>query len=141
MNILEKVAAKIDGSKTHIVNAVVDRLAEVELNKRITLIQESVSRLDSLEKELRKLDRADNITYIGGVKTESYSKVKYEEVQKSKEKITNLRNSLDKALEENTQETYTKLQEVYAKSNLNNAGGNQKQGSGKAEPESQSTTS
>lgn len=130
----DKVLEKIANSSTYIQDTVVNRLADVELEKRIKLIQECVSRLDSLNKDQKKLERNDLIIYVSGQKQESMSKLQYENANKNREKITNLMNALNKALESNIQEDYTKLQELYAKSN--NSGNNPQKNSGEAKSES-----
>ena len=57
------------------------------------------------------------------------------EIKKDKEKLSGLTNILEKCLENNLQEDYNKLKETLDKLG-NNAGGDQKEGSGKTESKS-----
>ncbi len=123
--IQQKVAEKITGSGTTIVNTVVDALASVEINKRIELVTKAVGRQESLEKEFQKSHKPDTaeITDASGaiITPAGYTKAKRESITKDKAKLAGLNTDLITALETNTPESYKKLQETLNK--LGNAGG------------------
>lgn len=129
--IQESVAEKITNCSDKVINAVVEKLAEVEISKRIELITKAINKQDQLEKELKKINKNDVVQYNDGVVTEVMSKARYDEIGKSKERITNLKKAIDSALTQNSYESYTKLTEVLNK--LNNVGGGKQEGSTETE--------
>jgi biopolymer transport protein ExbB/TolQ len=133
--IQETVAEKIAGSGPDVLNIVVDKLAEIEISKRVEAITKSISKQDQLEKELKKIDaKNDVITYVEGKEVQSMSKTRFEEIKKAKEKLDGLTKAMDTALSSNTAEAYTKLNETLNK--LNNAGGDKKESPGESKSES-----
>lgn len=123
--IQEKVAEKISACGPTVNNAVVDKLAEVEISKRIDLITKGIAKQEALEKEFKKSHKADIAeTYDEGgavVVSAQYSKGKLDTIKKDKEKLSGLVKLLESCLDKNLQEDYNKLQETLNK--LNNAGG------------------
>lgn len=133
--IQETVAEKIAGSGPDVLNIVVDKLAEIEISKRVEAITKGISKQDQLEKELKKIDgKNDVITYVEGKEVQSMSKNRFEEIKKAKEKLDGLTKAMDAALSGNTAEAYTKLNETLNK--LNNAGGDKKESPGESKSES-----
>lgn len=124
--IQESVAEKISKSGENVATIVIDKLAEIEINKRVDLITRSISKQDQLEKEVKKIDRNDTSFYQGGALVETMSKNRYDDIKKAKDKLTNLINNINVALDQNTTEAYIKLSETLKK--LDNVGGNQKEG-------------
>jgi hypothetical protein len=86
MDIKLKVAEKIASSGGIVLDSVVERLAEVEIQKRISAIQLAVSKLDSLNKEFAKINgKCDSVHYDkDGIKVESMSEKRFNEIKKTK---------------------------------------------------------
>ena len=110
MTIQEVVAEKISKSGDTVKDTVVNKLVDVEVSKRVDTISKAMSKIETLDKEFKKIDgKNDQISYNSGVKVESMSEKRFQEIQKSKQSIDNLKKAFDLALETNTQESYTKL--------------------------------
>lgn len=125
--IQEAVAKKITECGDTVANTVIDKLAEVEISKRVDIITKAIAKQDQLEKDLKKIDgKNDLVTYVDQKPVEAMSKTRFEEIKKAKEKMDNLVKATNLALEQNTSESYTKLTETLKK--LDNAGGDKKEG-------------
>ncbi len=135
MTIQEKVAEKISSSADIIHNTIIDKLADIEISKRVDIITKVLSKQEALEKEFKKSHKPDMVKYdvSGALVEEAYSKIKIDSIKKDKEKLSNLIKSLETCLTTNTQESYTKLEENLNK--LNNVGGDKKEGSGQSKSE------
>jgi len=120
--IQEAVAEKITQSGENVANTVIEKLAEVEISKRVDTITKAVQKQEQLEKDLKKINKNDVVTYIEGTPTEVMSKNRFEEIKKGKEKIEKLTKAIDFALTQNSFDAYNKLAETLKK--LDNAGGN-----------------
>ena len=129
--IQEAVAEKIIKSGENIANTVIEKLAEVEILKRIDIITKAVQNQEQLEKDLKKINKNDVVTYIEGIPTEVMSKNRFEEIKKGKEKIEKLTKAIDFALTQNSFDAYNKLAETLKKTD--NAGGNKTEGSDNSE--------
>ena len=129
--IQEAVAEKIIKSGENIANTVIEKLAEVEILKRIDIITKAVQNQEHLEKDLKKINKNDVVTYIEGIPTEVMSKNRFEEIKKGKEKIEKLTKAIDFALTQNSFDAYNKLAETLKKTD--NAGGNKTEGSDNSE--------
>jgi len=117
--IQEVVAEKISACGQTVIDTVVEKLAEVEISKRVEIITKAISSQDQLRNNLKRIDRNDIITYVGGEQVESMSKARYDEIKKAKEVVEKLTKAIDAALTENTTDTYNKLNDL-----LKNAGNN-----------------
>lgn len=133
--IQESVAEKITNCSEKVINAVVEKIAELEISKRIELITKAINKQEQLEKELKKINKNDVFQFINGVQQEAMSKTRYDEINKSKERITNLKKVIDTALEANSYDAYAKVTEVLNK--LNNVGGGKQESTGDTEPKQQ----
>lgn len=107
--IQEKVAEKIQNCGEFVTNTVVDKLADVEIARRVDLVTKAIQRLDTLEKELKKIDKNDITTYQDGKEIQTMSKARFDEIKKTKEKIEKLTKAIEVSLTENTADSYTKL--------------------------------
>lgn len=127
MKIHEQVAEKIANSGEEVQNTVINKLAEIEISKRVDTLTKAVTKLDGLEKDLKKIDgKNDVITYAtGGVKQESMSEKRFKEIEQAKKNVSNLENAINLALEKNDDESYKKLN--------GQLGGNKEQGSTESE--------
>lgn len=115
MELVTKIAEKIAGAGQEIRDIIVKKLSEVEIEKRVGLIVKAFNSLEALEKDAKKLDHADVITYQGGVESKSMSKKTFDEVAKLKGKIGELTKTIDNALEKNDKESYKKLNDFLSK--------------------------
>jgi len=113
--IQEAVAEKISKAGENVQAVVVDKLADVEIQRRIGVITEAVGRFETLEKEFKKINRNDIETYVDGKKAESMSKQRFEEINKTKQKLETLEKATNSALSENTPDSYNKLSETLKK--------------------------
>lgn len=129
--IQEVVAEKISQSGENVANIVIDKLAEVEISKRVESISKAIQKQEQLEKDLKKISKNDVVTYVDGAATEVMSKSRFEDIKKGKEKIDKLTKAIDLALTQNTFDSYIKLEDTLKK--LDNAGGNKKEGSEETE--------
>ncbi len=113
--IQETVAEKIVSCGDTVKSVVVDNLVQIEVGKRVDLVTRGMNKLDSLTKDLAKIDRNDVVTYSDGIKTETMSKNRYEEIAKLKTTIGELSKDFSEALESNTQDSYNKLSDKLKK--------------------------
>lgn len=119
--IQEKVAEKIAGSGENIADTVVNKLAEVEISKRVDILTEAIKKQEGVEKDFNKVDGKNDVTtYVDGKEVTAMSKGRFDEIKKAKENVEKLNNAIDEALTKNTTEAYTKLYETLKK--LGNAG-------------------
>ena len=129
--IQEAVAEKITQRGENVANTVIEKLAEVEISKRVDDITKAVQKQEQLEKDLKKINKNDVVTYIEGTPAEVMSKNRFEEIKKGKEKIDKLTKAIDFALTQNSFDAYNKLAETLKKPD--NVGGNKTEGSGDSE--------
>lgn len=94
---------------------IADKLADVEISKRIETIIKAIQKQDSLEKDLKKINRNDVFTYVNGEKTEAMSKAAFDNIEKIKEKIMKVAKAIEVALAENTGAAYDRVEEVLKK--------------------------
>jgi len=129
--IQEAVAEQISNSGAKVAEIVIDKMAQIEIDKRVATIQKAILKQDELTKDLKKIDKEDFVTYAAGNQVSVMSKERFEQIKKLKEKIQKLVAATNAALNDNTHEAYTKLEEALKK--LNNAGGNTKEDSAESE--------
>jgi acetylornithine deacetylase/succinyl-diaminopimelate desuccinylase-like protein len=112
--IKEAVAEKIKECGEEVANTVINKLAEVEISRRVDLIMKGINHLEKLEKEWKKVDgKKDVITYNdAGEKIETMSKARWEEIKKAKEKVDKMTKAIDSALKDNTTDAYNKLSDL-----------------------------
>lgn len=129
--IQEAVAEKITKSGENVANIVIKKLAEIEISKRVDIITKAIQKQELLEKDLKKINKNDVVTYIDEIATEVMSKNRFEEIKKAKEKIEKITKSIDYALTQNSFDAYNKLTETLKK--LDNVGANKTEGSNDSE--------
>ena len=117
--IQEVVAEKISACGQTVIDTVVEKLAEVEISKRVEIITKAIAVQDQANGNLKKIDRNDIVTYVDGNQVQSMSKARYDDIKKAKENLEKLTKAIDAALTENTTDTYNKLNDL-----LKNAGNN-----------------
>lgn len=125
--IQEAVAEKITQGGESVANTVIEKLAELEITTRVDAITKAIQNQTQREKDLKKINKNDVITYIEGKPTEVMSKNRFEEIKKSKDKIAKLAKAIDVALTQNSFDAYKQLSETLKK--LDNTGENKAQGS------------
>jgi len=114
--IQEAVAEKIAFSNETIANTVIDKLADIEISRRVEILTRAIQKQEPLNKEFKKIDGKEDVTtYVGGVEVKAMSKERYEAIQKAKENIEKLQKAIDVALTENTADSYNKLDETLKK--------------------------
>jgi hypothetical protein len=111
-SIQESVAEQILTLGNEVKKTVINKLAQVEITKRVDIITKGVLKLETLEKELKKINRNDIVNYIDGKPIDSMSKTRFDEIAKAKGKIERLNNAMDNALVQNSFESYEKLADV-----------------------------
>lgn len=120
------IATNIQEAGPVVKNTVIDKLAQSEIESRVGKITAAIGLIDSFEKELKKVNRNDIITYTSGQPAETMSKNRFDEIQKLQGKIGDLTKLINICLESNTPDSYIKLNEFLNKSN----GGGKKEGTG-----------
>ena len=110
--IQEEVAKKISTSGSHVKETVINTLAQIEINRRVDLITKGIAKQDTLKKEFDKINRDDITTYVKGVPTSAMSDSRFKEIKKAEEGLEKLSKALDKALDDNTADSYNKLGEL-----------------------------
>jgi len=114
--IQEAVAEKIANSNETVANTVIDKLAEIEISRRVEILTRAIQKQEPLNKEFKKIEGKDDITtYVGGAEVKAMSKERYEAIQKAKENVEKLQKAIDVALTENTADSYNKLDEILKK--------------------------
>ena len=117
MKINEIVAEKIAKSGPTVLDAVVTKLAEVEINKRIEIVTEANGRLGSLQKNLKKVNNPDNTTYNAEMQeVKGYSAGRMKEINDNNNAIKEVETLLNACLEKNLADDYEKLKNAIAKS-------------------------
>lgn len=115
MDLTKKIAEKIASAGGEIKDIIVKKLSEVEIEKRVSLVVKAFKSLETLEAELKKVDRPDVITYRSGAEDKSMSKKAFDEVSKLKGKIGELTKATETALDKNDEESYKKLNDFLAR--------------------------
>jgi hypothetical protein len=82
---------------------VVDLLVDQEVERRVKAVSVLVAKLDELNGNLKKIDRADVETFNqdGSPATATFTKARLEEIKKAKEQIAKIEKALDMAFENN----------------------------------------
>lgn len=109
MDVRIKVAEEISKAGPQVEQILVENLVTSEVKRRVALVSMALDKLTTLEKDHKKIDRNDIVTFVSGNKTESMSEKRYSEIQKSNQSITQLRETINSALEKNDEQSYTKL--------------------------------
>lgn len=106
----ETVAAKLANSGDQVAVNVINHLADIEIGRREKLVLSALTKLDSLDKEAKKI-RPDqrSLDSDGKVISETYSAAKFDEVKRSRDLLERWTVALDKALNSCD---YTKLTEL-----------------------------
>lgn len=116
--IQEAVAEKISKSGVTVKEIIIDSLVAQEVAKRVDIITKALTKLESMEKDFKKINgKNDNISYVAGVKVESMTEKRFQEIEKSKQNIDGLKKLIDNCLEKNDEDSYTKLNEQVGQSN------------------------
>ena len=100
LTVLKRIATDIAKITPKVEDAVVDAMVKRELNKRTEAVVQVMDNLSKLEGDLRKI-KPDQVQIDDAGKeiSSSFSKAKFEELKKHREKIEKHRNALTKALE------------------------------------------
>jgi len=96
------VAEKLAASGSAVQEAVISKLVQETLDKRVSIIVAAFAELDKAQKELYKA-KPDIVSYDenGTVVSSAYSKAVLDARKKASERIVAVRNAIDKALEGN----------------------------------------
>lgn len=114
----DAVDAAIAKSGETIVGRVTGHYVDAEIDRRAKLIVAGVEAVRAAELDVKKVDKPDivHMNAEGAVAAEHYSKGKFEEVKKVKERLERLTTALNNALAAHTPDTYKKLDETIKKS-------------------------
>ncbi len=107
--IQEAVAEKIAQKGTNVAEIVVDKLVDIEIQRRVEIITKAIKKQDDSGKEFSKLNKNDVVTYINGEPNEAMSKNRFDEIKKAKEQLDKLGKLINDALTQNTTDAYNKL--------------------------------
>lgn len=125
-----EVATKIAGCGPLVKDTVVSKVAEVEITRRTNIILTALEINDSLEKELKKVNREDIVTYEAGVEKKTMSKNRFEEINKLKDSLGELDKAVTTALNDNTDDSYQKLASLSDRLKARKQNGGDKEHSG-----------
>jgi hypothetical protein len=116
VSIQQKVATKIAESGPAVEDIIVGKLVQAELSKRTELVMKGMGILDTLRKDLKKIDKPDiegTFNAEGQPNNDAkYTKGKIDEITKAKQKVEKLTKAIDEALEKNDGDSYGKLNEL-----------------------------
>lgn len=99
LTVYDKIAEQITSLAPQVEADVVDALVQRELNKRSEAVVIVMDQLSKLELDLRKIKPDQTFDGEGKVVSETYTKAKFEELKKLREKITKFSSAITKALE------------------------------------------
>jgi hypothetical protein len=112
------VAEQIKDSGQRVVTIVVDKLVQVEIEKRTEALLKGLAKVTTAKNDLKKLDKPDIKQHFpdgeGGFlkPVEGYSEDLMKKVNGAKEALAKLEKILDTALEKNDGDSYGKLYEA-----------------------------
>lgn len=97
------VTDRLGGVGPTVREKVVDLMVDQEIDRRVKAVSALVTKLDEINTNLKKIDRADVETFNqdGTVATSSFTKARLEEIKKAKEQATKIEKALDQAFENN----------------------------------------
>jgi multidrug resistance efflux pump len=100
-SINEQVAAKLADISPTVTGKVVDLLVEKEVNRRVELITQGLSKLNEFDRETRKLSKPDVEAFNADLTPAApqFTKARVEEIKKHGEKVEKLTKALDKAID------------------------------------------
>lgn len=95
----QKVAETISQAGPAVLAKVIDRLAAIEIDKRVSALENAVNAAVTTKRELQKI-KPDNVQYdiTGKAVVETYTKAKIEEKQKLEQKLAKIEKAVDKAI-------------------------------------------
>lgn len=96
----QAVGDKLSTISTAVHDRVVDHFVERETGKRADAIVRGLEQMADIDKEIKKIDRPDqqSLDAAGGVVAETYSRGRFDQLQKMKAKRQKLIEALDAAL-------------------------------------------
>jgi hypothetical protein len=100
--VLIDVAERIKNARGDVRERLIGTLVEREIGQRVDVLDKALSKREQLERDIRKL-KPDDVSYDGdgNVVSAHYSKAKYEELKKAKDKLAKLDTAIEKALADN----------------------------------------
>lgn len=116
-NVFDRVKQTVGSSAQQIQDELVNLLVRRELDKRVSLLDSALSKLDELRKNLNKI-KPDNVLYdeTGAIVQNSYTKAKLDEKKKATEKVEKLDKAIESALALSAPDAFQKLKEAVEKS-------------------------
>lgn len=99
--IQETIAEALKGLSPRVESEVVARIADRTVDKNVDILVKCVDLLTAEEAALKKLERPDNVQFDkdGKSVSETYSKTRWDEVKKKRERIEKIKKAINKALE------------------------------------------
>lgn len=109
----EQVAERIKGISSDVEGKVVELLVVKEVNRRVELITQGLTRQEEIDKELRKLSKPDFEAYDekGDLSSTGYTKARTEQRSKLLESDAKLVKAMDKALAGDTSDLANLVQQ------------------------------
>lgn len=100
MNLQAKVDAGLAGISTAVEAAIIDAIVKREIEKRSAAVVQVYDKMMREQKELQKIDRADQKTFNkdGSVASETYTKERLEAIKKHTQMIDKCTKAIEKAL-------------------------------------------
>lgn len=127
-SVRDKIADRFAKISQEVEVQVVDNMVEREIDKRADAIVKVVEKIEIEEKNLKKIDKPDQVQFgrDGKPISETFSKNRLDEIEKSKKKIEKMAAAIDKAL------TKGDMQDVYNLAAGKDSGGSEQKGDGEA---------
>jgi hypothetical protein len=103
MNLKEAIADKIKNSTPHILDKVVEKVANETIEKRINHLHQAYTECDNIERELRKIKPdVKNYSVEDGKEHLSFSDNVWQEKKKKEERLAKLKKCIEEALNDHT---------------------------------------
>lgn len=99
----EKVSERIANSSDVVRDKVVDLLVQDEITKRVDAVTKVMTKIDTVEAELKKEDKPNvrTVNADGSVARTEYTVEQYEKLKKLRDTLEKLKSSLDLAFDKN----------------------------------------
>lgn len=100
MSLQQKIDQNLATISPAVEQAIIEAVVKREIEKRSTAVVTVYDKMMREEKELRKIDRADQKTFNkdGSVASETYSKDRLDAIKKSTDAIAKMTKAIEKAL-------------------------------------------
>jgi len=130
--------AEISASAGKIQEAIVNKMVDLETTRRIDMAYTAVKRVEDLQKQFDSINRPDNTLWdASGAEMKTFTKARRDQIAKDGKVLNELKSALEKALTENSLDSYEKLKQKLGAATASSGG--DKSGGDKGKGESTSS--